>query len=149
LDPHEFPALVLRVTPWLVTSLIRRAGAFLALALVACGVGQELVVRHLPASRPVKQGDQEAVLKGVLAGQFSGSPAGLLAGQQARSGIERRPEGQKAPQTGRRHLHRGGVLQSSHAARPAPGPEVGPVTVDHPAHRGRYGSAVSLERGEQ
>jgi hypothetical protein len=26
---------------------------------------------------------------------------------------------------------------------------VDPVTVDHPAHRGRYGSAILLERGEQ
>src|SRR5215813_5561914 len=85
LDPHGFPARVPRVTPWLVAALIRRRGAFLALAWVACGVGQELVVHHLPASRPVKHGDQEAVPKGVLAGQFSGGPAGLLAGQQARS----------------------------------------------------------------
>jgi hypothetical protein len=115
-DAHEFLALVLRVTPRLVTSLIRRPGAFPTLALVACGVGQKLVVHHLASPRPVKQGDREAVLKGVLAGQFSGGPAGLLAGQQARIRIERRPKGEKAPQTAGRHLHRVGVLQASHAA---------------------------------
>jgi hypothetical protein len=34
------------------------------------------------------------------------------------------------------------VLEPLHATRSAPGPEVGPVTVGHPAHRSRYGSAI-------
>jgi hypothetical protein len=150
LDAHDFPALAHRVSPWLVSSLIGTSEAFRELALVAYGVlSQKFVVHHPPAPCPLKQGDQEAVLNRVSAGQFPGGPVGLRAGQPARGRFERRPVGEKAPRTARRHLHRAGVLEPLHAARSAPSPEVGPVTVDHPAHRGRYGSAISFERGEQ
>ena len=85
MDAHDFPALAHRVSPRLVTSLIKTSEAFQALALVACGmISEKFVVHHLPAPCPVKQGDQEAVLNRVPAGQFYGGLAGLLGGQQAR-----------------------------------------------------------------
>ena len=84
-DARDFPALAHCASPWLVTSPIRISGAFQQLALVACGViSQKLVAHHLPARCPVKQGDQEAVLNRVPAGQLPGGPVGLLTGQQAR-----------------------------------------------------------------
>ena len=140
---HEFPALVLcltpvlRLTPGLVTALIRSL------------VGHKFVVHHLLSPRPVKQRDRETVLNRVLPGQFRGSPAGLLARQQPRGRIERRPVGANPPRTAPRHLHRVGAPEPLHAARLAPGSEVGSVTVHYRGHEGRYGSSISLERGEK
>ena len=58
--------------------------------MLALGVvSQKLVDHHLPAPRPVEQGDEEAVLNRVLAGEFPGGLAGLVPGQQARSRAKR------------------------------------------------------------
>ena len=70
--------------------LIRSPEAFWRLAVVALGVvSQKLVDHHLPTPRPLEQGDYEAVLNRVLAGEFPGGPAGLVPGQQARSRAKR------------------------------------------------------------
>ena len=82
LDARDFPAMVHRVSPWLVTSQIGISEAFQALALVACGViSQKFVAHRLLVPCPVQQGNQEAVLNRVATGQLPGGPAGLLAGQ--------------------------------------------------------------------
>jgi hypothetical protein len=52
-------------------------------------MSQKLVDHHLPAPRRLEQGDEEAVLNRVLAGQFPGGPAGLVPMQQARSRAKR------------------------------------------------------------